>query len=148
MRKEDEVSIVIYSGKATLHLSPISASDTTKIMQSIQTLRSEGNTNIADGLALAYKTANKNFIEGGNNKIIMATDGEFKTTEPLYKLAEKNASKITLSIFDFSQLAAPLQPLQSLAEKGNGNYVKVTTENSLEVLAKEAQKEKQVDSQD
>jgi Ca-activated chloride channel homolog len=143
MRKEDEVSIVIYSGKATLHLSPISASDTTKIMQSIQTLRSEGNTNIADGLALAYKTANKNFIEGGNNKIIMATDGEFKTTEPLYKLAEKNAPKITLSVFDFSQLTAPLQPLQSLAEKGNGNYVKVTAENSLEVLAKEAQKERQ-----
>ena len=112
-------------------------------MQSIQTLRSEGNTNIADGLALAYKTANKNFIEGGNNKIIMATDGEFKTTEPLYKLAEKNASKITLSIFDFSQLVAPLQPLQSLAEKGNGNYVKVTVENSLEVLAKEARKERQ-----
>lgn len=143
MRNEDEVSIVIYSGNATLHLSPVSASDTTKIMQSIQTLRSEGNTNITDGLALAYKTANKNFIEGGNNKIIMATDGEFKTTEPLYKLAEKNASKITLSVFDFSQLAAPLQPLRSLAEKGNGNYVKVTTENSLEVLAKEAQKERQ-----
>jgi Ca-activated chloride channel homolog len=143
MRKEDEVSIVIYSGKATLHLSPISASDTTKIMQSIQTLRSEGNTNITDGLALAYKTANKNFIKDGNNKIIMATDGEFKTTEPLYKLAEKNASKITLSVFDFSQLAAPLQPLQSLAEKGNGNYVKVTAGNSLGVLAKEAQKERQ-----
>ncbi|MFM9837150.1 MAG: vWA domain-containing protein [Cyclobacteriaceae bacterium] len=143
MRKEDEVSIVIYSGKATLHLSPISASDTTKIMMSIQTLRSEGNTNITDGLALAYKTANKNFIEGGNNKIIMATDGEFKTTEPLYKLAEKNASKITLSVFDFSQLAAPLQPLQSLAEKGNGNYVKVTSENSLAVLAKEARKERE-----
>jgi Ca-activated chloride channel homolog len=143
MRKEDEVSIVIYSGKATLHLPPISASDTIKIMQSIQTLRSEGNTNIADGLALAYKTANKNYIESGNNKIIMATDGEFKTTEPLYKLAEKNASKITLSVFDFSQLVAPLQPLQSLAEKGNGNYVKVTSENSLEVLAKEARKERE-----
>ncbi len=142
MRKEDEVSIVIYSGKATLHLSPLSASDTTKITQSIQTLRSEGNTNITDGLALAYKTANKNFIEGGNNKIIMSTDGEFKTTEPLYKLAEKNASKVTLSVFDFSQLVAPLSPLQSLAEKGNGNYVKVTAENSLEVLAQEARKER------
>ncbi|MEO7989389.1 MAG: VWA domain-containing protein [Chryseolinea sp.] len=142
MRTEDEVSIVIYSGKATLHLSPVSASDTTKIIQSIQTLRSEGNTNIADGLALAYKTANKNFIEGGNNKIIMATDGEFKITESLYKLAEKNAPKIMLSVFDFSQLAMPLQPLQSLAKKGNGNYVKVTIENSLEVLAREAQKEK------
>ncbi len=142
MRAEDEVSIVIYSGKATLHLSPVSASDTTKIIQSIQTLRSEGNTNIADGLALAYKTANKNFIEGGNNKIIMATDGEFKITEPLFKLAEKNASKIMLSVFDFSQLDRPLQPLQSLAEKGKGNYVKVTSENSLDALAREAQKEK------
>ncbi len=142
MRTEDEVSIVIYSGKAALHLPPVSASDTIKIMQSIQTLRSEGNTNIADGLALAYKTAKENFIEGGNNKIILATDGEFKTSEPLYKLAAKNASKIMLSVFDFSQLAAPLQPLQSLAEKGNGNYVKVTMENSLAALARETQKEK------
>jgi Ca-activated chloride channel homolog len=142
MRKEDEVSIVIYSGKATLHLPPISASDTTKIIESIRTLRSEGNTNIEDGLKLAYKTVNKNFIAGGNNKIIMATDGEFKTTESLYKLAEKDTSKITLSVFDFSGLTATLQPLQTLAEKGNGNYVKVTTENSLEVLAREAQKEK------
>jgi len=142
MRAEDDVSIVIYSGKAKLHLSPVSASDTTEIIQSIQTLRSEGNTNINDGLALAYKTANKNFIEGGNNKIIMATDGEFKTTDPLYKLAEKNAPNITLSIFDFSQLIAPLQPLQSLAEKGNGNYVKVNKENSLEALVQETQMEK------
>jgi len=143
MRKEDEVSMVIYSGKATLHLPPSSASDTTQIMSAIQSLRSEGNTNIIDGLALAYKTANKNFIQGGNNKIIMATDGEFKTTESLVKLVEKNASKIMLSVFDFSQLPGPLTNIQALAEKGNGNYVKVNPENSLQVLAKETRKEKQ-----
>ena len=142
MRTEDEVGIVIYSGKATLHLTPRSASDTTQIMSAIQTLRSEGNTNIVDGLTLAYKTANKNFIEGGNNKIIMATDGEFKTTEALVKIVEKNAQKIMLSVFDFSQLPGPLKAIELLAEKGNGNYVKVTSENSLQVLAKETQKEK------
>jgi len=142
MRTEDEVGIVIYSGKATLHLTPRSASDTTQIMSAIQTLRSEGNTNIVDGLTLAYKTANKNFIEGGNNKIIMATDGEFKTTEALVKIVEKNAQKIMLSVFDFSQLPGPLTAIQTLAEKGNGNYVKVTSENSLQALAKETQKEK------
>ncbi|MEJ0056748.1 MAG: VWA domain-containing protein [Bacteroidota bacterium] len=143
MRKEDQVSIVIYSGKAKLHLPSVSASDTTKIMNAIQSLRSEGNTNIADGLALAYKTANNNFIEGGNNKIIMATDGEFNTGESLYRLVEKNSSKIVLSVFDFSQLPDPLKGIQQMAEKGNGNYVKVTSGNSLQVLASEAQKEKQ-----
>ncbi len=140
MRAEDEVSIVIYSGTAILHLPPVSASDTVTIMQSIQTLRSEGNTNIVDGLALAYKTANKNFVKGGNNKIILATDGDFKTAESLYKLAEKNASKIMLSVFDFSQLAIPIVPLQTLAEKGSGSYLKVTKKNLLSILAKEAQK--------
>lgn len=140
MRTEDEVSIVIYSGNALLHLPPISAADTVTIMQSIQTLRSEGNTNIVDGLNLAYKTATKNFIKEGNNKIILATDGDFKTAEALYKLVEKNAAKITLSVFDFSQLAQPIIALQTLAEKGGGSYVKVTKENSLSALAKEAQK--------
>lgn len=143
MRTEDEVSIVIYSGKAKVHLPPQSARDTTIIMQSIKMLRSGGDTNITDGLALAYKTANKNFIQGGNNKIILATDGEFETTEPLYKLAEKNSTKIMLSVFDFSQLPGPLKAIELLAEKGNGNYVKVTPQNSLQVLANEAKMEKQ-----
>ncbi|CAN5469164.1 hypothetical protein BH09BAC3_BH09BAC3_37140 [soil metagenome] len=142
MRKEDEVSIVIYSGKATLHLSPVSASDTAKIINSIKNLRSEGKTNIIDGVELAYKTANKNFIEGGNNKIIMATDGEFNTGESLYKLVEKNSSKIMLSVFDFSQREEPLKAMQQLAEKGHGNYVKVNNENSLSVLANETRKER------
>lgn len=142
MRKEDEVSIVIYSGKATLHLPPQSASDTTTIIRAIKSLRSDGVTNISDGMTLAYKTANKNFIKEGNNKIIIATDGEFKVSESLFKLVEKNSPKIVLSVFDFSQLPDPLKGIQQLAEKGNGNYVKVTPQNSLEVLATEARKEK------
>lgn len=142
MRKEDEVSIVIYSGKATLHLPPQSAADTTKIMRAIESLRGDGTTNIADGMKLAYKTANKNFIDDGNNKIIIATDGEFKVGEDLFKLVEKNSPKIVLSVFDFSQLPDPLKAIQSLAEKGHGNYIKVTPGNSLEVLAAEARKEK------
>lgn len=142
MRKEDEVSIVIYSGKATVALPPKSASDTMAIIKAIQNLKSDGTTNIADGIALAYKTANKNFIDDGNNKIIIATDGEFKLTETIYKLVEKNNSKIVLSVFDFSQLPDPLKAIQQLAERGKGNYVKVTTDNALEVLAVEARKEK------
>ncbi len=142
MRTEDEVSIVIYSGRATVHLPPLSASDTTKIMRAIETLRSEGNTNILDGLNLAYKTANKNFIEDGNNKIILATDGEFNTSEALYKLVEKNP-KVDLSVFDFSQKPEAIASIELLAEKGKGNYIKVTPENSLHVLVNEAQKKKQ-----
>jgi uncharacterized protein YegL len=139
MRKGDQVSIVIYSGNATLALPPTSASDTSRIFKSLKNLKSEGSTNIIDGLTLAYKTARKNFKADGNNRIILATDGEFNTSEPLYVLAEKNATDIPLSVFDFSQ-KADVEPIQSLAAKGLGNYIKVTPENALKVLASEAQK--------
>jgi hypothetical protein len=140
MRKGDYVSIVTYSGKATVFLPPTSASDTTKIFKAINNLKSDGNTNIIDGLNLAYKTARKNFKVSGNNRIILATDGEFNTTESLYGLIEKNAMEIPLSVFDFSQKIEPATPIQSLAEKGKGNYIKVTPQNSLTVLVNEARK--------
>lgn len=140
MRPEDEVSIVVYSGKASVLLAPTSASDTTRIIRSIDRLRSEGKTNIADGMSLAYKTARKNFKADGNNRIILATDGEFNTGESLYALAEKNAEDITLTIFDFSQKDEPMKSIQTLAEKGKGNYVKVTSQNSLNALVNESKK--------
>jgi Ca-activated chloride channel family protein len=140
MRKEDEVSIVVYSGKAAVLLTPTSASDTSRIIKAIGNLRSDGRTNVADGLSLAYKTARKNFKTNGNNRIILATDGEFNVAESLYSLAEKNAVDISLSVFDFSQKPGPIIPIQNLAERGKGNYIKVTRENSLEVLMQEARK--------
>ncbi len=138
MRKEDEVSIVTYSGKAIVLLPPTSARDTTKILRSIQDLTSDGKTNIADGLSLAYKTARKNFKSDSNNRIILATDGEFNTGESLFSLAEKNSAEIPLTVFDFSQRTEPIKSIQMLAERGKGNYVKVTKENSLAVLVNEA----------
>ena len=140
MRKEDEVSIVVYSGKAAVLLSPTSASDTSKIIKAIQNLKSDGRTNVSDGLNLAYKTARKNLKTDGNNRIILATDGEFNVGESLYALAEKNAAEISLTVFDFSQKVEPIKSIQALAGKGKGNYVKVTPENSLEVLVQEARK--------
>lgn len=140
MRPEDEVSIVVYSGKAAVLLQPTSAQDTATITKSIARLKSEGKTNISDGMNLAYKTARKNFKAEGNNRIVLATDGEFNTSETLYSLAEKNSDEIPLTVFDFSQKAEPIKSIQSLAEKGKGNYVKVTTENSLQALVNEARK--------
>jgi Ca-activated chloride channel family protein len=140
MRTEDEVSIVVYSGKAAVLLSPTSAVDTSRIDKAIQNLKSDGRTNVADGLSLAYKTARKNLKSNGNNRIILATDGEFNVGESLYTLAAKNAADISLTVFDFSQKPDPIKAIQALAEKGKGNYVKVTPGNSLEVLVREARK--------
>ena len=140
MRKEDEISIVAYSGKAAVVLNPTSAQDTVKIIKTIQRLQSSGITNIADGLNLAYKTARDNFKVDGNNKIILATDGEFNLVESFYALAEKNAAEIPLSVFDFSEKPNPIPSIKTLAEKGAGNYIQIKPGNSLQMLAQEARK--------
>lgn len=140
MRREDEISIVAYSDKAYAVLSPTSASDTIKIIKSFKNLKSSGITNIADGLKQAYKIARQNFKVNGNNRIILATDGEFNMAESFYGLAEKNSEDIPLTVFDFNEKLEPTAPLQGLAEKGKGNYIKVTAQNSLQALANEARK--------
>lgn len=140
MRKQDEISIVAYSDKAYAVLSPTSASDTTKIIKAFKNLKSSGITNIADGLKQAYKMARQNFKANGNNRIILATDGEFNMAESFYGLAEKNSIDIPLTVFDFNEKPEPTAPLQGLAQKGKGNYIKVNTRNSLKVLANEARK--------
>jgi Ca-activated chloride channel homolog len=141
MRPEDDISIVAYADKAAVVLQPTSARDTTKIIKAFKNLRSSGITNIADGLNQAYKLARKNFKPDGNNRIILATDGEFNMAESFYALAEKNAD-VPLTVFDFNEKSAATPALKGLAEKGAGNYVKIVQVNSLEALANEARKQK------
>ncbi|MDX2248277.1 MAG: VWA domain-containing protein [Bacteroidia bacterium] len=139
MRPEDQISIVVYSGDAEVILDGVSAARQKTISDAIENLRSGGATKGRTALRKAYNIAMDNFIGDGNNRIILATDGYFEV-EDLYSTAEKNASNsVYLSVFSFGKLNdEKVKQLQTLAEKGGGNYAGITAENVDLALLKEA----------
>lgn len=137
MRPEDQISIVAYSGKVEVVLEAVSAAHYEEIITAIDNLRSSGATQGKTALRQAYKVASSHFIPGGNNRIIMATDGYFSVAD-LYSLAEKEAN-VQLSVFSFGKLPDyKHDELQALARHGGGNYASVTADNVDGVLLKEA----------
>jgi len=136
LRTEDKLSIIVYSGKVMVPIESQSAKEKDKILNVIDNLTSSGSTLSKLGLQTAYQVAARNYVKGGNNRIIMATDGEF-TIDPLYVMVESNAKRqISLSIFSFGKYNA--ESLSKLAVKGEGNYVQITDENIEIALLKEA----------
>jgi len=77
LRPQDQVAIVVYAGSSGLVLPSTSGSDKEKIIESLNSLRARGSTAGAEGIELAYKVAKENYIEEGNNRVILATDGDF-----------------------------------------------------------------------
>lgn len=119
MREEDQVAIVTYSGKAKLLLPPTSFREVDKIRAAIENLSSSGKTDGNAGIAMAYKVADKNYIRGGNNRIILATDGEFEIQSQSVDLARTNAKEdIYLSVFNFGK--GPGRNLIKLCEASGG----------------------------
>lgn len=140
MRPEDDISIVIYAGDARIALKPTSASDSVKIHQVIDRLRSKGKTNVKAGFKLAYKWVRKNYKKGKNNRIVLATDGEFPITPYIYKMVEKHAQQgIHLSVFNFGKANQKDENLKQLVKKGKGNYEYIIPTNANDKLLKEAQ---------
>jgi Ca-activated chloride channel family protein len=134
LNKNDLISIVVYAGAAGLVLPPTSGDQKMKILRSLDQLKAGGSTNGSGGIELAYKTAQENFIKGGVNRIILATDGDFNvgTTdrESLTKLVEKNAKKnIYLSILGFGMGNYKDSTMETLSNKGNGNYAYVDNQS-------------------
>lgn len=135
LRAQDRVSIVTYASNAGLVLEPTSGDQKQTILAAIDNLRSGGSTAGAAGILLAYQLAEKHFVKNGNNRIILATDGDFnvgttanKSLEEL--VAEKRKTGIFLSVFGFGQGNYQDARMQSLAEKGNGNAAYI--DNMLE----------------
>ena len=139
MRKEDQISVIVYSGETKIILDGVSAVQEERIMNAIKNLRSSGSTKGKNALRKAYRLAEENFIQGGNNRIILATDGYFDVST-LYGIAEKNSNKdINLSVFSFGKLPdSKITDLTRLAESGGGNYANITAENVDLALLKEA----------
>jgi Mg-chelatase subunit ChlD len=139
MRGEDLISIIAYSGDAAVMLDGVSAARREDILKAIGELRSSGSTDGRGALRKAYDLAAENFIAGGNNRIILATDGYFEVSD-LYPIAERNRSRnVQLSVFSFGKLTPEREDqLESLARIGGGNYANIRLENANEALLKEA----------
>lgn len=143
MRPEDEVSIVIFSGKAKVALQPISFKEEEKIKKVIESLKSEGKTDGNAGVKLAYEVADENYIRGGNNRIILATDGEFPVSEETFKLVKEfSGQDIFITVFNFGKTTLSAKNLKQLAVSGKGNYEYVSRENVDMKLITEAKAKK------
>ncbi len=127
MRKEDQVSIVVYAGEAGCTLKSTSGENKTEILNAVTKLEAEGSTAGGKGIELAYKIALEQFIEGGNNRIILATDGDFNvgisSNLSLEKLIEeKRKLNIYITVLGYGMGNYKDDKLELLANKGNGNY--------------------------
>jgi len=139
MRQEDEVSIIAFSGKPKVLLEGASFKEEEKIKKAINDLRSAGKTDGNAGMKLAYKVADANYIRGGNNRIILATDGEFALSDESLQLIEKFSKEdIFLSVFNFGKGMGASKNLEHFAGLGKGNYEYISKENVEYKLIREA----------
>jgi Ca-activated chloride channel homolog len=127
LRENDKISIVVYAGSAGLVLPTTSGNQKRIITFALDNLHAGGSTAGGAGIQLAYSIAKENFIEGGNNRIILATDGDFNVgvsnTSELVELIEKKRDEgIFLTILGFGMGNYKDGRLEELADKGNGNY--------------------------
>jgi Ca-activated chloride channel family protein len=127
LRAEDTVAIVVYAGAAGLVLPPTSGADKPAILAALTRLHAGGSTAGSAGIELAYKTALDNFRKDGNNRVILATDGDFNVgtanVDELQKLIEeKRQSGVFLTTIGVGNDNYRDDVLERLADKGNGNY--------------------------
>lgn len=127
MAPTDRVAIVVYAGSAGTVLEPTYISEKKKILESLNRLEAGGSTAGGEGINLAYSLAQKNFIKGGNNRVILATDGDFNvgvsSEGDLQTLIEKKRkSGVFLTVLGFGMGNYKDTMLETLADKGNGNY--------------------------
>ena len=127
LRPQDRVAIVTYANHTKEVLASTPGSDKAKILDAIDGLYASGGTAGGDGIQRAYRVAESNFTKGGNNRIILATDGDFNigisSPRELEKMIEtKRTSGIYLTVLGFGMGNYKDNRMQVLAEKGNGNH--------------------------
>ena len=127
LTEKDRVSIVTYAGDDQIVLKGAKGNQTKKIKKALNSLEADGSTNGSAGIETAYALAESYFIEGGNNRVIIATDGDLNvgltTEEELEDLiTEKKESGIFLSVLGFGTGNIKDNKMETLADKGNGNY--------------------------
>ena len=137
LREKDRVSIVVYAGAAGVVLEPTRGYDTQKIFEALDQLTAGGSTAGGEGIELAYNLAQQHFIKKGNNRVILATDGDFNigisSNKGLENLIEqKRKSGVFLTCLGFGYGNYKDDRLESLAQKGNGNHAYIDTSQEAE----------------
>lgn len=132
LTEKDKVAIVVYAGAAGIVLEPTSGDKKEEILEALHNLSSGGSTAGGEGIELAYKLAQENFKKNGNNRVVLATDGDFnvgassdKAMEKL--IGEKRKTGVFLTCLGFGMGNYKDSKLETLADKGNGNYAYIDT---------------------
>ena len=133
----DTISIVTYSGKEAVVLEGCNGTNTDRIMNAINSLKASGSTNGQAGLEMAYRIAEANFIAGGNNRIIMASDGDLNVgissaSELTEFIEQKRDQGVYLSVLGFGTGNYRDANMEALADNGNGVYYYIDGESEAE----------------
>jgi Ca-activated chloride channel family protein len=124
---QDRVAIVVYAGAAGLVLPSTAAGRKEEILEAIECLNAGGSTAGGAGIRLAYQVAQENLIPQGNNRVILATDGDFNvgvssTSELVRMIEDKREQGVFLTVLGFGMGNTKDGRMEQLADKGNGNY--------------------------
>lgn len=130
---DQRVAIVVYAGAAGQVLESTSGANKQKIISALDRLSAGGSTAGGAGIKLAYDIAAQNYIEGGNNRVIMATDGDFNTgvsstSEMIRLIEQKRDEGVFITVCGFGMGNYKDQRLEQIANKGNGTYYYIDTE--------------------
>jgi Ca-activated chloride channel family protein len=143
LRAIDTVSLVVYGGSVEIYLRPIGGDRKAEIIRAIDALEPGGSTPGASGVRLAYELARKQFIQKGNNRVILATDGDFnvglRSEDELETLiTEERKSGVYLTCLGVGMGNYKDSKIQALAQKGNGNFAYIDNfSEAQKVLVKE-----------
>lgn len=125
--ENDRISIVTYAGSDTVVLNGVAGSEAYTICEALDSLEASGSTNGSAGLITAYEIAEQQFIKDGNNRVILATDGDLNVgltseSDLVGLITEEKDSGIFLSVLGFGSDNLKDNKLEALADRGNGNY--------------------------
>ena len=143
LSENDSVAIVVYAGSSGLVLDSTSAAEKGRIIDAMDRLSAGGSTAGGAGIELAYRVAQDNFIKGGVNRVILATDGDFNVGTSSHGglqslIEEKRKSGVFLSVLGFGTGNLQDSKMELLANKGNGNYFYIDSEREAQkVLVKQ-----------
>lgn len=143
IRKQDRIAMVTYAGNTKVVLPSTPGSNVVEILRAVDQLESGGGTNGAGGIHLAYEQAEKNFVEDGNNRVVLITDGDFNlgvsSTQGLKNLIEeKRESGVFLTVVGTMSGYYADERMEEISNHGNGNYSMVDgIQEARKALAKE-----------
>lgn len=133
LRPEDRLTLIIYRSNAEVLLQGVSGDQKQRIYQAIDSIEAKGNSYGTEGLYAAYEAASYGFIKGGNNQIILASDGMFNSTDfnerGLFRMADKKAKEgVILSAIGFGNLTKAIEFMRNLSSNGKGSFLQIRNE--------------------